>query len=302
MKILHSFSEAKKEAEIRQLALGFFDGLHIGHAAVILPKKGVKNSKECGLLTFQSHPFSVVNPAKHPLLITGLPHKLKILEQWKLGAVLLLSFGLEQARQSAEKFLEDFGRGFPNIEWINIGEDFRFGHQRKGDSEMLKKWAAPRDIQVHVVKRLKQKGANISSSAIREKILKGDLDGAAKMLGRPFSLYGKVVEGDRKGRALGFPTANLGTKDECIPSAGVYAGATLLPDGSKHRSVVNIGFRPTVASQRQKLSIETHLLDFSGNLYGEEIEIFILKKLREEKKFDSEEELRDAIQKDIAGM
>lgn len=298
MMVIHSFEEAAKVRSVRRLALGFFDGLHLGHASVILPLD-VQNPHESAVLTFQTHPIDVVNPSQAPPLITGIPHKLKILQNWKIGTVLMLPFDSTRANESAEDFLKELEPCFPGLQYIGVGEDFRFGHNRKGDIDLLEHWAVSRNIKLQVSPRLELKGENISSSIIRRKIQNGKLHNASEMLGRSFSLYGEVIHGNQFGRELGFPTANIHTLDQCIPDFGVYAGNVILDDGAQHKAAVNIGSHPTVAHGSIMVNIEAHILDFDADIYGKCIHIVPIQKLRDEQKFSSIQALKAAIKQDV---
>jgi riboflavin kinase / FMN adenylyltransferase len=298
MIIIHNFEEAARVRSVNRLALGFFDGLHLGHTSVILPLD-VQNPHESAVLTFQTHPIDVVNPRQAPPLITGTPHKLKILQDWHIGAVLLLPFDSVRAEESAEDFLKELTPCFPGLKQISVGEDFRFGHQRKGDIVLLEQWARARAIELHVLPRLKMYGENLSSTLIRQYIQDGNLHKASEMLGRPFALYGEVIHSNQFGRQLGFPTANLHTLDQCIPPYGVYAGMVVFNDGSQHKAAVNIGCHPTVSHGTSQMNIEAFILDFEGDLYGQYIHIVPKQKLREERKFPSIQALQDAIQHDV---
>ncbi|MFZ5806197.1 MAG: bifunctional riboflavin kinase/FAD synthetase [Verrucomicrobiota bacterium] len=299
MIIIHSFEEAKGVRSVNRLALGFFDGLHLGHASVILPLD-MQNPHESAVLTFQTHPIDVVNPKQAPPLITGIPHKLKILRDWQIGAVMLLPFDSARAKESAEDFLKELQPCFPGLKQISVGEDFRFGHKRKGDVALLEKWAHARGIELHVIPRLKMYAENVSSTAIRKNIREGNLHKASEMLGRPFSLYGEVIHGDGFGHRLGYPTANIHTLDQCLPSTGVYAGSVIFDTSTTlHKAAVNIGDRPTIAHGTHQTNIEAHILDFDGDLYGQNIHIVPQQKLRDEQKFPSIQALQDAIQRDV---
>ncbi|MFH1066573.1 MAG: bifunctional riboflavin kinase/FAD synthetase [bacterium] len=294
MMLLQSLQEAQQADFVRHLALGFFDGLHIGHATLI---RAWEDAASNAVLTFQPHPLSIVAPEQKPPLITALPHKLKILEGWKIGAVLLFPFDQRQAQQPAEEFLQNLP--FPRLQSVSVGEDFRFGWQRQGGAPLLTAWAASRGISLRVIPRVKRGNEPISSRRIRRCIQNGELAEASAMLGRPFSLYGEVVTCGQLGRKLGFPTVNLRTLDECWPPTGVYAGATILEDGTEWPSAINIGWRPTVDEQTTEQRIESHLLNFSGDLYGQLVHIVPKQKIRAEEKFASLDALRSAIQADV---
>lgn len=295
-----SFDEARhKLGHIRHLALGFFDGLHLGHRAVIFGTAPPSPCGECGILTFSSHPATLLRPESAPLLLTGMPHKTHLLRQWSIGGALFLKFDKEQSLQSAEAFLESLGMAFPGLHLLSAGDDWRFGHQRKGDLAMLREWASERSIDVRVESPVQHGGKTISSSRIRKAIAEGQITEASAMLGRSYALYGQVVRGDQRGRTLGFPTANLSTEDECLPPNGVYAGTALTPNGDTHRAAINIGLRPSIEGTSPHISIEAHLLDFEGDLYDQALTVTPVVHLRGEEKFPGLDALKNAIQRDV---
>lgn len=281
---------------IQRLCLGFFDGLHLGHQQVILGKK--EDRKITAVFTFQNHPTTVLNPSQRPLLLTGLPHKLQLLADYSIGYVIALPFTESQAHQTAEDFLENLKRCLPHLSTISVGYNWKFGYQRRGHVDMLQHWAEKQKISIQVSLPVTWKDIPISSSRIRQAIQAGHLSDVSAMLGRTFGLYGKVIQGQQKGHAIGFPTINLETEDECLPSNGVYAGLTRLQDGSLWKSAINIGLRPTIPGTI-KPQVEAHLLDFSGNLYGQSISIYLMEYLRPEQKFTSIEDLKRAIALDV---
>ena len=215
--------------------------------------------------------------------------------------ILLVHFDEKFSRQTGGEFVRGLARDFGKIHSVCVGANFVFGHKRSGNVALLKKMGAELDFQVHGLAAVSLDGRTVSSTRIREAIRAGNLDGASQMLGRPYAICGKVVEGDRLGRKLGFPTANLDVAGLVLPPNGVYSGCAKL-EGRLYRVALNIGFRPTVASATLRLCIEAHLLDFSGNLYGAELEVEIGEKLREERKFASPSELKAQIARDIAAV
>jgi riboflavin kinase/FMN adenylyltransferase len=213
---------------------------------------------------------------------------------------LLIQFDKKFSEQTGEQFIRGLARDFGKIHSICVGANFVFGHKRGGNVELLKKLGAELNFHVHGLSAVSLDGHAVSSTRIREAIRVGNLDEASQMLGRPYAISGKVVAGDKLGRQLGFPTANLDATELVLPPHGVYAGITRWK-GRRYHAALNIGVRPTVAAGRQ-LRVETHLLDFNEDLYGQELEIEIGDKLREEMKFASPEALREQIARDVAAV
>jgi riboflavin kinase/FMN adenylyltransferase len=253
------------------------------------------------VLTFDRHPNSIVAPGRVPPLIYSLSQKLRAIESLGMDTLLLVRFDEKFSRQSGEEFIRGLARDFDSIHSISVGADFVFGHRRSGNVSSLKKLGGEIGFTVHGLAAVSLDGQIVSSTRIREAIRTGDLDAASQMLGRPYMISGRVVQGDRLGQQLGFPTANLDVTELALPPNGVYAGFANVK-GKAYRIALNIGFRPTITSDARQLRVEAHLLNFRGELYGEELEVEIGRKLREEKKFASMAELREQIARDIAVM
>jgi riboflavin kinase/FMN adenylyltransferase len=301
VKIIHAANELKPGNRKVCLAIGFFDGVHLGHQQII--RQTIADAHQHNaialVLTFDRHPNSVVAPGRVPPLIYSLPQKLRAIESLGADKLLLVCFDKKFSEQSGEVFVRGVARDLGSIQSICVGADFVFGHKRSGDVALLKKLGGEIGFSVHGLAAVSLDGQVISSTRIRETIRAGKLDAASQMLGRPYAIAGRVVEGDKLGRQLGFPTANLDVAGLVLPPNGVYAGLTAVKKKS-HCVALNIGFRPTLISAKPELRVEAHLLDFSGRLYGAELEIEIGEKLRDERKFDSPEELREQIARDIA--
>ena len=282
------------------LAIGVFDGVHLGHQQII--RQTVADTRQHDaialVLTFDRHPNSIVAPDRVPPLIYSLPQKLHAIGSLGADAVLLIHFEKQFSEQTGEAFIRSLSRDLGKIHSVCVGADFVFGHKRSGNVALLKKLGAELNFSVHGLAAVSLDGQVVSSTRIRETIRTGDFDAASQMLGRPYAISGRVVEGDRLGRQLGFPTANLDALGLLLPSNGVYAGRAKLADNF-YRVALNIGLRPTVATGRPQLRVEAHLLDFEGNLYGQELEVEVAKKLRDERKFGSAAELREQIECDI---
>jgi len=303
MKIIHAASELKPGNRKVCLAIGFFDGVHLGHQQII--RQTIADAHQHNavalVLTFDRHPNSIVAPARVPPLIYSLPQKFRVIESLGVEKILLVHFDENFCRQTGEEFVRGLARDLGKIHSVCVGADFVFGHQRSGNVALLKKLGGELGFSVHGLAAVSLDGQVVSSTRIRETIRTGNLDAASQMLGRPYAISGRVVEGDKLGRQLGFPTANLDAAGLVLPPNGVYAGLVTVKKKS-FCAALNIGLRPTVASARPELRVEAHLLDFKGELYGTELEVEIGEKLRNERKFDSTAELREQIEKDIANV
>ena len=299
MKTLHSFSELQHGGRKTCLAIGFFDGVHLGHQQVI--RQTINDSRQhearALILTFDRHPNTVVAPERAPALIYPLDQKLSVLESLGVDTTLVLHFDRALSESSGEAFIRELAAAAGTVRSIYVGANFAFGSRRSGNVELLRKLGAELHFAVHGHAAVALDGRAVSSTRIRQAIAAGQLDSASQMLGRPYSLVGKVVVGDQVGRKLGFPTANLDVAGLVLPPSGVYAAQARFA-GALHRAVVNIGVRPTLNTPPQ-LRVEAHLLNFSGDLYGATLEVLFVDKLREERKFPSVVELREQIAKDI---
>jgi riboflavin kinase/FMN adenylyltransferase len=271
------------EPRPRNVAIGTFDGVHRGHQAVI---KGADT-----VLTFDPHPLEIIHPAALPKLIMPFGVKRDVIEGLGVDELVVIPFDQEFAQRSAEEFIEDVLIAKLGAEQVSVGENFRFGAKAKGDPAML---AAREEFETRVVPLVETDGETISSTRIRALVAAGDMEGARHCLGAPFMVEGEVVSGDQRGRELGFPTANIVPDDRlAIPGHGVYAAfANGVP------AAVNVGVRPTFESGRGVL-IETYLIDFEGDLYGTELRVAFVERLRGEKRFASVEELIAQMRIDV---
>ena len=300
MKIIHAANELKPGSKKNCLAIGVFDGVHLGHQQII--RQTIADAHQHNaiavVLTFDRHPNSVVATDRVPPLIYSPPQKLRAIESLGTGALLLIQFDKKFSEQTGEGFIRSLARDLGTIHSICVGADFVFGHKRSGNVAVLRKLGDEIGFQVHGLAAVSLDGQVVSSTRIREAVRGGDLDAAGQMLGRPYAICGKVIEGDKLGRQLGFPTANLDTTGLVLPPNGVYAASTRVANRS-YRVALNIGVRPTVAAGMQ-LRVEAHLLDFGGELYGAELEVEVGDWLRAEQIFKSPEELRSQIASDVA--
>lgn len=300
MNLAESLAPSSGGRKIRHLALGFFDGLHLGHRRVILGGETPHQPSATAVFTFRDHPLSVLHPDKHPALITGLPHKLRVLERWGIASTVALPFDLARSQQEPAAFLSELAAAFPELQTVSVGPNWRFGRKRSGDVALLLSWCQGRGITLDNPDPVLFQGERISSSRIRPAITSGKLDDASAMLGRPFTILGKIVSGDGRGHGLGFPTANLETEDECLPPNGVYAGRAGLAHGLFLPAAINLGTRPTFDGRDRK--IEAHLPGFTGKLGGEEMDLEFHRMLRPEQKFSDGKALAEQIKKDVASV
>lgn len=301
MKIIHSPSELGPVRRKVCLAIGFFDGVHLGHQQIIRQTTSDARQHDALALivTFDRHPNAVIAPDRAPPLIYPLDQKLRVIESLGVDATLVLHFDKGLSERSGEEFIRTLAAEAGPIRSICVGANFVFGHKRSGNVELLRRLGAELNFAVHGHAAVSLDGKAVSSTRIRQAIGAGHLDEASQMLGRPYSLVGQVVLGDQLGRKLGFPTANLDVTGLVLPPSGVYA-AQVKSTGGLHRAVVNIGVRPTLKTAQAQVRVEAHLLGFSGDLYGTTLELVLLEKLRDEKRFPSVAELRDQIARDIA--
>jgi riboflavin kinase/FMN adenylyltransferase len=240
-----------------------------------------------------------VAPDRVPPLIYSLPQKLRVIESCGVDTLLLIHFDEPFSQQTGEVFIRRLAGELGHVHSLCVGADFTFGWKRSGNVALLNRLGADLAFTVHGLAPVSLDGEVISSTRIREAIAAGEFDLAGRMLGRPYTLAGRVTEGDRLGRQLGFPTANLDVTGLVLPPRGVYAGRATVR-GRTHRAVVNIGVRPTLPGSDPPLRVEAHLLDFDQDLRGEDLEIFFVTRLRDERKFSSLDGLKAQIARDVA--
>ncbi|TMK42569.1 MAG: bifunctional riboflavin kinase/FAD synthetase [Actinobacteria bacterium] len=271
------------EPRPRRVAVGTFDGVHLGHQAVI--------SGADSVLTFDPHPSAVVSPQHATKLLTSLEVKTELIAQLGVRQLIVIPFDRDFAARSAEEFIDQVLVGALQATHVSVGENFRFGHQARGDAAML---GDDGRFQTRVEPLIEVEGEVVSSSHIRALVQAGEVATAARFLGGPFQFRGEVVHGDARGRHLGYPTANLVPPDELVcPGHGVYAG---LADGRP--AAVSVGVRPTFRTGRGEL-IEAYLIDFDGDLYGQPLHLEFLERLRGERRFDTPAALVEQMARDV---
>lgn len=279
------------------LTIGNFDGVHLGHRRVIsaLVEKAKALSCPSAVMVFEPQPQELFSPETAPARLTRLRDKYALLEELGVERLICVNFNKAFANQSADHFVEQLLVNKLGIKHLIIGDDFRFGKNRVGDFAMLSRAGQEHGFGVSDTASFKLEDCRISSTEIRQALEQDDLATAASMLGRPYSIHGRVFHGDKRGRELGFPTANVKLKRRVSPVSGVYVVQVHI-GGDKFYGVANIGARPTVAGLRQQL--EVHIFDFNQEIYGEAIEVELLEKIRQEKKFSSLAELTAQIERD----
>ena len=293
------------------IALGFFDGVHPGHQAVI--GRAVAEAKRlgipCGVVTFRDHPRSLTR-GRSPLLLTVIEQRLNLFEKMGVDFAVALKFTEELCKLSPYEYVENILVGALGARSISVGPNHHFGRDREGDAGLLTKMGNDLKFVVHVAEMISVDETEVSSSKIRELVQAGNMERATRLLSRPFALLGSVGTGDKRGTTLGFPTANLDVYEyQVVPARGVYAGRATLEDGKVYPAVVNIGLRPTFKAEPVQspgsepatadMKIEAHLLGFEGDLYGRTIEVTFESYLRTERKFDGAESLKKQIAEDI---
>jgi riboflavin kinase / FMN adenylyltransferase len=300
MRTLHSISELAQLPGPLFLAIGVFDGVHLGHQSVI--STSTSHARSAGgtpvVITFDPHPLKVLRPHNAPHLLTATQHKIGLIRDLGVEHLLVIRFDKNFAATPPENFIEQLVTHSNPLGEICVGHEWSFGKDRRGNLDLLEKLGAQFNFNVVAIPPVKVDGAVVSSTAIRRAVEKGDLATAAAMLGRDYTILGKVVPGGEIGKKLGYPTANLSAHSEQFPQNGVYfAEATL--DGVVYPGVVNLGYRPTVSSGKSERILEIHLLDFDREIYGKDLEVRFVRYLRPEKKFENVDALVRQIELDV---
>jgi riboflavin kinase/FMN adenylyltransferase len=278
-----SLTDVEPGSGPRSVAIGTFDGVHLGHREVIRGSDTV--------LTFDPHPVSVVHPGATPKLLNPFPVKRDLIAGLGVEELVVIPFDRGFSEQSAEEFVQDVLVRRLGAERVSVGENFRFGKGARGTAEFLR---AHDEFETNVTPLVEVGGETVSSTQIRGLVAAGEVKEAAEFLGGPFLFEGEVVEGDKRGRTLGMPTANLVPDDAYVcPGHGVYAA-----EAGGHAAAVNVGVRPTFVTGRGLL-VEAHLIDFEGDLYGQTLRIAFVERMRGEKRFDSVDELVEQMNRDV---
>ena len=298
MRIIHDLHRVNQQRET-VLTIGAFDGLHLGHQELLrrLIRRAQATDRRSAVLTFDPLPRAVLDSTGNAICLISAEDKIRLLEEWGLELLVVLPFTAELANTSAREFVQTLCQHL-HVTELWVGWDFALGRGRSGDVRTLRKLGEAMGFLVQVVEPVRDGQAVVSSTAIRNLISQGCVREAAEMLGRCHEVEGLVVPGDGRGRDLGFPTANLQVQQHCaIPGAGVYAVYVAIGD-ERYSAVANIGFRPTFGAGERTL--EVHVLDFRGNLYGDQIRVQFVQRLRAERRFPNAQGLCAQIKRDIA--
>ena len=280
------------------VALGNFDGVHVGHQILFKKAAEIASDKKGTSIafTFEPHPLKVIAPEKVPPLLTHFHKKMELIEACNIDSVICADFTRQFADQRPRDFSENILKGKIGAKEVVVGFDYAFGRGREGTIPYLKKMGEEFGFVVHVVDPFQLDGLTVSSSHVRELIEAGNMESARKFLGRHYSIVGPVISGHKTGQAIGFPTANIDTSKVQIPGTGVYA-VRMIYQNNSFDAVANIGFNPTF--HRDRLSVEVHIFDFNQVIYGKEVEVEFISRIRSEIEFKSKDELVVQIKKDI---
>lgn len=300
MKILHDIGDLSALPGPLFLAIGVFDGVHLGHQAVI--STSAQHARDAGgtpvVVTFDPHPVKVLRPDGAPHLLTATEHKVALIRALGVTHLLVIRFTRDFAATSPEDFVARLVGNAKPLREICVGHEWSFGRGRAGNLELLQKLGGRLDFDVVGIPPVSLQGQVVSSTAIRQAIEQGDFAGAAAMLGREYTILGTVVHGDAVGNQIGFPTANLSAHSEQFPPNGVYFAEARM-QGVCYPGVINLGVRPTVARGRPQRTLEIHLLDFARDIYGQDMEVRFRQYLRPEMKFENVEALKAQIATDV---
>ena len=288
------------------VTIGNFDGLHVGHRAIL--DTVVERARSLGgqavVFTFEPHPRKVLQPDRAPRLLTTLEQRLELIEQCGIDLVVLEPFTEEFAKTSPQVFVRDIIHARMRPVEVYVGYDFHFGREREGSMQLLTEMGPRLGFSVTIIPEITVDEGDVNSTRIREMLTVGRVEEVFAMLGRSYTVRGRIVEGDRRGRQIGFPTANIEPENEILPSAGVYSGRLRFLDdgspaaGSEWLAVTNVGVRPTFGDEKRRVA-EAHILDFDGDVYGRRIEISFAHTLRRERRFSGVDALREQIAKDV---
>src|SRR3954447_9691120 len=300
METLRSISELSRLQGPLFLAIGVFDGVHLGHQAVI--STSAEHARAVNgtpvVVTFDPHPEKILRPDKAPHLLTATPHKIALIRALGVRHLLIVPFDKHFAATEPEDFVQQLVQHSKPLREICVGHEWSFGKNRRGNLQLLEKLGAQFDFNVVGIPPVTVNGEVVSSTTIRRAVADGDLRKAAAMLGRGYAILGTVVHGDDLGKKIGFPTANLSAHNEQFPPNGVYVAEAKL-EGLVYPGIVNLGCRPTVSNAKSDRVLEIHLFDFKRDIYGRDLELRFLRYLRPEKKFASVDSLVRQIERDV---
>ena len=304
MEVIRSLAACRAPAEGAAVTIGAFDGVHLGHQALLrlVRERGRARGLSTALVTFDRHPALVVRPESAPKLLTTLEQKLELLGATGLvDEAVVLTFDEERRNESAEEFVKEVLVDCLGARLVVVGADFHFGRDRRGNVELLRRMGDDLGFEVVGLDLVSDGPAVYSSTLVRQRLAEGAVEQAAALLGRPHEVRGRVVESDGRGRELlGFATANVAVAPEtCLPAAGIYAGTFRGADGVERPAAISLGHRPTFYEGGAPLLLEAHVLDFDGDLYGQEAAVRFLARIRSEERFDSVPELVAAMHRDV---
>jgi riboflavin kinase/FMN adenylyltransferase len=307
VQVLRDLDECPRPEQGTVVTIGAYDGVHRGHREVIAKMQRIAEDRNfaTAVVTFDRHPASVVRPQSAPRLLTDLDQKLERLEATGVDYALVIHFDEERSNESAEDFVREVLVGCLNAKLVVVGADFHFGHRRRGNVPLLEEMGRDLGFEVIGLALVGQDGApardeeQVSSTAIRRALVAGDVALAHKLLGRDYEVRGVIERGDGRGHEWGFPTANLAVPDDILlPADGIYAGWYERPNGDRVAAAISLGRRPTVYEAQPYRLLEAHLLDWSGDLYGETACVRFVERLRDELKFDSVDALLEQMARD----
>jgi riboflavin kinase/FMN adenylyltransferase len=301
---MHVIQDAYNSSDLPRggiAAIGNFDGVHRGQRAVL--DRAVERARELQapavVVTFDPHPLAVLRPDQAPTPITTLRQKEALLEEAGVAVMLVIRFSPDLARTSARAFVRDFLHGRLGLQEVYVGSGFVFGHEREGNLELLREMGEELGFTASGVEEVVHQGERVSSTRIRQAIAGGKVGEAAEMLGRPYTISGVIARGDRMGKRLGWPTINLVPDNKLLPADGVYVGRVFFPSyPATFDCVTNIGTRPTVYENYQRV-VESHVLDFKADVYGQRVDLSFYKRLREERIFPTVMDLSSQIGRDV---
>ncbi|MBM4276437.1 MAG: bifunctional riboflavin kinase/FAD synthetase [Deltaproteobacteria bacterium] len=298
MEIIKGIENLKGPLRNPVVTLGNFDGVHLGHQRIFekVKEEARKIGGESVVVTFEPHPLKILSPEQCPPLLTPFKKKMMLIEETGVEKVLCIQFTRAFAELSPLEFVKSVLVGKVEAKKIIVGYNYRFGRGKSGDADSLKKNCALFGVDVEVVEAMRVTDTIVSSSKIRELIREGEVEKASTLLGRDYPVIGRVIEGTKRGRALGFPTANLEMAEELYPKPGVYA-VRVKRKRQWLKGLANIGFNPTFDAKA--VSLEVHILNFAGEIYGEELQVYFTERIRDEIRFSSTEGLIQQIRKDI---
>ncbi len=299
MQILRSIPDAASNSIA--LTIGNFDGVHLGHQAMLAKLRAAAAARglPACVMTFEPHPREFFAPDKAPVRLTSLREKLELLALHGVERTHVLRFNFALAQVTAQDFIERILVRGLGVQWLQVGDDFRFGARRAGDLNMLKAHAVQYGYAVEAMATVELDGERVSSTAVREALASGDMAKAGRLLGHPYRISGRVVRGDQLGRKLGFPTANVQMKHNRPPLTGIFAVEFRRDDGLPVQGVASLGVRPTVKAQGAAPVLEVYLFDFKEEIYGESVSVDFLHKFRDEAKYVDLETLKQQIARDV---